>query len=215
AMRRSTRRALLTASLLAAVPILPVMAQTGSAAPRLEPSRDVAVTYRTLGGKPEPVEAQWLASERLLRLELPRQNGWGVLDRRSGQARLVMDKMRLVTELPAEELQKMGLPADFGPGTRFTREGQAKVAGLSCTNWRYEERDASGRACLTADGVLLRAEGQVQGRQGGIEATSVTYARQDPDRFRIPAGYQTLQLPQGLPPGLAQNLLGVIPGLKR
>ena len=63
--------------------------------------------------------------------------------------------------------------------------------------------------------MLLRAEGQVQGRQGGIEATSVTYARQDPDRFRIPAGYQTLQLPQGLPPGLAQNLLGAIPGLKR
>jgi hypothetical protein len=35
-----------------------------------------------------------------------------------------------------------------------------------------------------------------------MEATQVTFAAQDPRRFQRPAGYQTMQMPQGMPPGM-------------
>ena len=187
---------------------VPALAQN---APRLEPTRDVAVTYRTTGNKPETVQAAWLASARTLRLDLPRQGGWGLLNRRTGQARMVMEGMRLVTELPAEKLAEMGIPSAPGPNARFLREGPGRIAGLPCTYWRYTEGSAQGRACLTADGVLLSGEGTAKGKSGGIEATAVAYAPQDPSRFQVPPGYQTLNLPQGLPPGL----LNAIPGFGR
>ena len=185
---------------------LPAIA-LAQARPRLEPTRDVAVTYRTTtpGQREARLTAAFLASERLLRVDLP-DRGWGLLDRRSGRLRVVLEQMRMVMDAPADELAGMGIPVEPGPGARFTREGEARVAGLACTNWRYEEGERSGTACLTADGVLLRGEGRSGRQHGGIEAVEVRYVGQEPARFRLPEGYPTMRLPQGLPPGLAGTL---------
>jgi hypothetical protein len=59
---------------------------------------------------------------------------------------------------------------------------------------------------------MLRAEGTSQGRSGGMEATRVDFAAQDPARFRRPAGYQTMQMPQGVPGGMPG---GLPPGMGR
>ncbi|MFT8243663.1 hypothetical protein [Roseomonas sp. BN140053] len=195
-------------ALAAACAVLPTLAAAQNR-PVLEPTRDVAVTYRTTGGQRESrIEAAYLASQRLLRMDLPRQRGWGILDRRTGKVKVVVEGMNAVVEMPASELAEMGIPAEPGPNARFTREGTDRVAGLSCTNWRFEDGNRSGRACLTADGVLLRGEGRSPEGRGGVEAVQVTYAPQDPARFRVPSGSQGLQLPRGLPPGLMNGLLG-------
>jgi len=69
--------------------------------------------------------------------------------------------------------------------------------------WNYADTAQGGRAtaCLTTDGVLLRAEGAGWGQSGRMEATEVVYGPHDPARFRPPVGYQTMQIP-GMPPGV-------------
>ena len=86
---------------------------------------------------------------------------------------------------------------------RFTRGGVEKIAGLDCTVWRYQSASAQGEACITNDGVMLRGNGAAQGAgQGRIEATRVVYQPQDASLFRRPQGYQTMQMPQGVPQGM-------------
>lgn len=51
--------------------------------------------------------------------------------------------------------------------------------------WDIQASGTGAKACITADGLLLRmdAMGMV------LTATAVSYAAQDPARFRVPAGY--------------------------
>jgi hypothetical protein len=113
---------------------------------------------------------------------------------------MVMEQMRMVMDVPngAPGQASAELPASAS----FRREGTATVAGHRCTIWSYQDGGNQGRACVTDEGVMLRAEGTSQGRSGGMEATQVTFAAQDPRRFQRPAGYQTMQMPQGMPPGM-------------
>jgi hypothetical protein len=180
----------------------------GQAAPTpLRPQRDVAVTYRvTSGSRPaQTVPAAWLAASQRLRLEPPGMPGWVLVDLPSSQAQMVMDATRMLVRLPAKgpwpTLDR--LPQ----GARMTPAGSATVAGLRCANWQVTSPQGNGQACLTADGVLLRASGTHDGQQGSLEATAVRYGAQDPARFQVPPGYQAVTLPQGLPPGL-------IPGMR-
>lgn len=182
---------------------------------QLWPTRDVAVTYTARGGReaPRTVQAAWLAAERRLRVEPPEAPGWVLVDLPRGQAMMVMDSMRTAMQLPDE--QKLPLTGGLPPGTTMTPAGSATVAGHRCDIWRVSNPDGQGTVCLTRDGVLLRAQGKHEGKQGMLEATAVSYTRQDPARFRLPPEYRSVTLPPGLlknlPPGLAQS----IPGLSR
>ena len=192
------RRALLLAALLCAG--APALAQER---PPLQPTRDVAVTYRFLQGMPQGGPASmtmaWHAETGRLRTDMPGM-GWMVADQRAGRAFMVMEQMRMVMDVPAQEgaLERM----QPSPRATFRREGTATVAGHPCTIWHYRDGASEGRACITADGVMLRAEGTHEGQRGGMEATQVAYGRQDPARFQRPQGYQTMQMPQGMPPGM-------------
>jgi hypothetical protein len=180
---------------------LPALAQDR---PQLVPTRDVAVTYRFVGAgmpadAPQTMQVAWLAAQGLMRSEVPGM-GWMVVDRRGGRAFMVMEQMRMVMDVPngAPGQASAELPASAS----FRREGTATVASHRCTIWSYQDGGNQGRACVTDEGVMLRAEGTSQGRSGGMEATQVTFAAQDPRRFQRPAGYQTMQMPQGMPPGM-------------
>lgn len=190
---------------LLAVPLLlaaaPALAQER---PRMLPTRDVAVTYRLLGagmpaGAPQSMQIAWLAASGLMRSEMPGM-GWIVADQRNGKAFMVMEQMRMVMEVPPSQAQHYAPP----PEATFRREGSATVAGHACTIWAYQDRQGQGRSCITAEGVMLRAEGTHQGQSGGIEATAVDFAAQNPARFQRPPGYQTMQMPAGMPPGMMQ-----------
>lgn len=161
--------------------------------PQIFPTRDVTVTYRTFGGQmgggaPPSVTLAWQAGTRRLRMELPGM-GWSVADHARQTGFIVMEQMRSIMPMPPGMLrQQLSLPST----ARFTKGGTATVAGLPCTNWRYRDGQDDGEACLTADGVMLRAEGRMRGNQGGLEATAVRFGAVPAAHFEPPAGYQRL-----------------------
>lgn len=179
--------------------------------PLAVPTRDVAVTYRMPEGAGE-MRMSWLASQHLMRMDMPDGMGWMVMSMQGDAARgfMVMAQQRMVMDLPAAQASEARgmMPS---PGARFVREGTDRIANTPCTIWRVQDRGEAGRACITADGVTLRAEeaGRPNAR---MEATAVAYGAQDPSRFQRPQGYQTFQLPPGVsdmmrgtalpPPGL-------------
>jgi hypothetical protein len=183
--------------------------------PVLLPTRDVAVTYRTTSGQHAGTELRvaWLAAEQKLRVEPPTTQGWGVLDVRKQRLTMVHAGTKSVLEFPADALPGgLTLPTLPPEHARFTRAGSARIAGLPCTLWRFDDGKAKGEACLTEDGVMLRGSGKGGGQSGAVEATKVSFGRQDPAGFRPPVEYHALQLPEGLrlPPGL--KLPGVLGG---
>ncbi len=188
-------------ALLACLAALPAAAQDR---PLLYPTRDVSVVYRLTGPQAEGQEMRlsWLSAEQKLRTDMPGGMGWAVLDRRSRRVVMVMDAQRMVMELPLGAAGGPSLP-EPGENARFTRGGNAVVAGHSCTLWRYQEGQNSGEACITKDGVMLRSSGTYDGHRGGMEARQVTYGTQDATRFRPPEGYRVMQMPAGMP-GLRQ-----------
>jgi hypothetical protein len=130
-----------------------------------------------------------------------------LVDRRAGRAFMVSEAGRAVLELPAGGAAAPGGgPRPYSPDARFAREGSDRVAGTPCTVWRIEDQGVRVRACITADGVLLRARdmGGPGGDAAGAdrEAVRVDYGGQDPARFRPPPGFQTMRMPgQMMPPG--------------
>ena len=164
----------------------------------LQPVRDVAVTYDLRGGgeAPRRVPVAWLASARRIRAEPPGLPGWVLVDLPRNEALLVMENQGMAVRLPAEQV--LPLLAGVPPGTHMAPAGTSTVAGHRCDIWRVSRQDAKGTLCLTKDGVILRAEGEQQGRRGQLEATRVAYARQDPARFQVPAGCATVNLPPAL-----------------
>lgn len=178
------------------------LAANAQDSPRLEPTRDVAVTYRLVGqGAQGQVGMAWRASARQARLDNP-DGSFLVADLAAGSGFMAHDQHRQLMPLPAPPVDA-GIPGLVPPGGRFTRDGADKVAGQDCLAWRVEMSDGGrGRACITADGVVLRSVGSGGPGQPeqGLEATSVSYAAQHPARFTRPAGYAEVAAP---PPATA------------
>ncbi len=121
--------------------------------------------------------------------------GYLIVDRAADRAMVVLSQQHVVFELPL----KTGPARDYLPNTRmtYTRHGEARVAGESCTEWDVRTpEDRSARLCVTRDGLVLRGEGHDPQYGGGhIEAVSVTYAPQPAALFRPPANFQRLAVP--------------------
>jgi hypothetical protein len=176
---------------------LPALAQE---APRLFPSRDVAVTYRVSGAGPmQEVSMAWAAAPRLMRVELPGM-GYTIADFAGQTGFMVMQMPQpMVMDIPMAQAASHVRALE---SARFTRQGTDRVAGVACTNWRHEGPQGSGTGCFTDDGVLLRSQGSAPGVQGALEALRVTYGPQDVARFQRPAGVPAMQMPGGMPPGM-------------
>jgi hypothetical protein len=184
------------AAVMAIALSLPAQAQE---APRLFPSRDVAVTYRvTSGGPIQEIAIAWAAAARLMRIELPGM-GYTIADFAGQKGFMVMHiPQPMVMDIPMAQAAAHMRALETA---RFTRLGADRVAGIACTNWRHESSQGSGTGCFTDDGVLLRSQGAAQGMQGGLEALNVTYGAQDMARFQRPAGAPSMQMPGGVLPG--------------
>lgn len=184
------------AAVMAIALSLPAQAQE---APRLFPSRDVAVTYRvTSGGPLQEIAIAWAAAARLMRIELPGM-GYTIADFAGQKGFMVMQiPQPMVMDIPMAQAAGHVRALE---AARFTRLGTDRVAGIACTNWRHEGPQGSGTGCFTDDGVMLRSQGAAQGMQGGLEALNVTYGAQDVARFQRPAGAPSMQMPGGVLPG--------------
>ena len=169
-----------------------LLAQTARAAdsPAIVPTRDVDVLYQAeQNGKTLQQRLRWDQADQLMRVDSPAPGLWMLVNYHNRQIDLVSDPQRSILQMAAKGGPLPGQPG----GTNFVRRGAATVAGTPCTEW--EANDIQGQptvACLTADGVLLRA---MRGRDVLIQAQRVAYGPQDPALFRLPTGYAQTQAP--------------------
>ncbi|GGF79218.1 hypothetical protein GCM10007301_44050 [Azorhizobium oxalatiphilum] len=138
----------------------------------------------------------------------------GLLDLKAAKMVLMvpsMPKMAVQMELPPE----YNFASLKGSGVRT---GTSEVAGEPCDLWKIDATASSHGtgptlACITEDGIALRTEMDIQGKQQVIyEVTSVTRGPQDPRQFMVPPGVQTVKLPKSAVaamPGLAPFVSGL------
>jgi len=146
--------------------------------PLAHPSRDVDVTYRMVRGDRVLTERmRWQAATQRQRVDPPTEGLFIVIDYREGRMRTVRLSDKLVLDMAAPPT---------GAGS-YVRQGEDQVAGLACTDWEAAATDGQATvACITADGVLLRA---TAGGRTLLSAASVDYAAQDPALFAVPDGF--------------------------
>jgi hypothetical protein len=191
------RAAAVFGGLLAAMP----PAAQAEDRPRIQPSRDVAVTYRVEGeaasavpgGIPGALRLSWDAAGQRLRAEPEGRTQAVIVDLRAHSVQMMDTVLRSALTLPVREADLQPLTLD---GARLTRRGDEVVAGLPCTDWAVQSPRGAGTVCLTADGVTLRAEGEVDGRRGAFTASSVSYGPQRDGLFRVPPEYMQFSMPK-------------------
>lgn len=154
--------------------------------PITTPTRDVDVNYRIeVRGQVLTERMRFRAADRKARTDLPTPGTYMIADYAAGRMSMVSDAERASLDMT---LRPGAMPGDLAAGQTFTRGGNARVAGVECTEW--QTRDRSGHeatACFTPDGVMLRAR---RGPQAAIEATKVVYGPLDSAIFVVPPGYQ-------------------------
>ena len=166
----------------------------------LQPARDVAVTYRLDGAAADilpggPVGALrlfWDAAGQRMRLEADGRPQTLLVDLRARGAQIVDSGLRSYVALPVRDAEMQAITLS---GAQMTRQGAETIATLACTVWAVQSPRGTGTVCLTADGVALRATGDVDGRRGGFTATDVRYAAQPARLFQVPAGYMSFSIP--------------------
>ncbi len=180
-------RAALALALLTPFLALPACAAD---APLIVPTRDVDVLYQAdQGGQTLQQRLRWDVKDQLMRVDLPSPGLWMLVNYRNRQIYLVSDPQKSVLEMSAKAGPLPGQPG----GANFVRRGTDQIAGLPCTEW--EAADTQGQstlACLTSDGVLLRA---MRGHVVLIQAQRVAYGPENPALFKLPAGYAVSQAP--------------------
>jgi hypothetical protein len=163
--------------------------------PVFPPTRDVAVEYQTTGGPrgrpPHSLTINFYYTTRgeRLRADLPNQ-GYMIVDTNGKRLTMVMNGPRVYLEVPydPERMPAFAPPRD----AKFTREGTDTVAGQSCTVWNVESKQGSGTACITADGVMLRGQGEGKEGGGSLLAVRVSYGEQPEELFQPPPDFRRL-----------------------
>ncbi len=172
-----------------------VLAAAPGPRPVFPPTRDVAVRYQAdvrANGAPPTFLLRYSAASQQARLDSG-AGSYVLVDLRAPQARLVVPAMRLIFDLPAGSGLEQAL--SLGGDSRFERAGQETIAGLPCTLWRVNGREANGTACVTAQGVVLAAQGRDrQGRAGSVRAIAVAFGPEPPSLFAVPPGMREVRL---------------------
>lgn len=167
--------------------------------PPVPPARDVAVTYRVSGaaaqvvpgGVPGALRLSWSAGAQSLRVEAEGRSQLVLVDLRARSATVLDAGTRTALVLPMRERDPHAVTLD---GVRLTRRGRDSVAGHACTLYDAHSPRGRGTLCLTAGGVPLRGEGEVNGRAGGFVAAAVDDGPQPAELFRAPPGYARLDM---------------------
>lgn len=193
------RSVLLLIALTSPVLTSPVLA---AERPVLPPTEDVAVTYKTDGAAaelipgmppgPATMHLSWSAATQQLRTEIDGRPQYVLVNRAAHTAQLVDRGLRSAINLPLRPKDLDALTLD---GEDMTRQGEARYAGLACTNWAVRSSRGGGTVCLTPSGIPLHASGEVNGRRGSFTATEVQREAQPLAQFTVPDGYMAFALP--------------------
>ncbi len=205
---------LLLALLLATPATAPPPPPPPAAPPRMQPARDVIVTYRVEGqaasivpgGIPGPLKLSWDAAGQRIRAETEGRSQVALVDLRAHTGQAFDTSLRVTMPLPLR-------PADLQPltleGARLVPRGKEVIAGLNCNAYLVETGKAPGSVCLTPDGVPLRGRGDIDGKPGAFTAVSVTYGPLPSTLFTVPPGYIALGSGAGGLAGMAGRLGGM------
>jgi hypothetical protein len=172
-----------------------------AAQPKLIPGRDVAIQYRLNGaaadqipgGAPDGVRLVWDASGQRLRAEPIGRPIYALTDLPHRVADIVFAGQGAYMQARIKGGDPQTLLA--GRDIRFTRRGTDHVLGMDCTVWSIQSQKINGTGCVTAEGVILRAEGMIDGRPGRLVAQSVDFGPQPNSAFVPPEGFTRMSLP--------------------
>ena len=192
---------------LLATLILSALPALAFAQPRLVPADDVQVLYHISGpaaasipgGAPDGVRLEWDAAGERLRSEPVGGAVYAITDLGRHVAEIVFTAQNTYLELPIRggDPQALLSQAVGGTDTQFARGGTDRVLGIACTDWTVRARKLDATACVSAEGVILRARGTWDGQSGELVATSVTHGRPGDDQFRPPEGFFRVNLKGG------------------
>lgn len=171
------------------------------AQPSLVPDHDADILYRLTGaaadqipgGAPDGVRLQWDAAGQRLRAEPVGRAAYTITDLRRRITDVVFNGQNAVLELPIRGGDPQALIA--GNDVHFTRKGTSRVLGMECTDWAVQSRKLDVTGCVTADGLVLRAQGVFSGQQGTATAVSVSRASVPAAAFQLPEGAARMALP--------------------
>ncbi len=177
------------------------------AQPRLVPASNVQVLYHLSGpaaaaipgGAAEGVRLEWDAAGERLRSEPVGGPVYAIADLGRHVADVVFAAQNTYLELPlrAGDPQSLLDTAIAGGDAHFTRGGADRVIGIACTNWTVTARKLDATACISDEGVVLRARGTWNGQEGALTAVSVAHGSPAADRFRPPEGFFRVNLKGG------------------
>lgn len=174
---------------------------TAADQPPLAPTRPVTVTYSVVGppNGPGKVGVVYDTDARRVRLDFYR-----AIASQAPTASLIFDTQRdrAVTLIPERkaymqrDTKGLANPGLFlGPALSYTRQGTEHFAGLTCTDWAIKKNNADANACITDDGVVLKANGAGASAQH-LTAIAVTYGPPPADAFNIPKNYRLVLPPE-------------------
>lgn len=160
----------------------PALAVHAEQPPALRPTRDVSVTYRiSRAGEASDVghiKVSYADHDQLVRLEFfsrltKKPIGAIIYDATANHVLTLVPDKGIYYEVPATGRANPGVL--LSDKMRYMRTGRATIAGVSCTEWQVSNgRDFQGTACITADGVALRAA-RSKPSQETLEAVLVRY----------------------------------------
>lgn len=182
-----------------------VLILTAADQPPLAPTRPVAVTYSATGQPRGPGKIGVIYDQDAKRV---RMDFYRALGSRTPEASLIFDTTndRAVTLIPGRKVymqrstKGLANPGLFlGPTLSYTRQETEHFAGLTCTDWAIRKEDAKASACITDDGVVLKASGAGE-RGQNLTAIAIAYGPPPAGAFSIPASYTLVTPPAQQPP---------------
>ncbi len=176
------------------------LARAAQDVPALRPTRDVAVVYRVVGSPPpsgveqaHTIRMMWGDRGQELRVEIDRQRAAALIDFKRQRVTMLVEPQRLALEFTLDPRLIPGfvIPAE----AHISRVGTDTVAGQSCEMWSLTGPRGTGTACITSDGLVLRARGTMANAgTGRLEAVSVTYGPRPSALFAPPPDFRRMDL---------------------
>lgn len=164
--------------------------------PKLAPTKDATIDYSIESGSrngPKSLRMLFAAGGGRMRIDMPGQPGYVVLDRAGGRMMIVMAQAQRYLERSIPPGQQGAF--DMAEGQTFIRQGSETIAGLRCTVWT-SKGEHSGSGCVTDDGLVLRGESATpDGARSRLVATAVKVAPIGAEMFQPPSGFARMEIP--------------------
>lgn len=184
------------ASLLAMPGLAASPATAAPSGPPTMPLVDATVLYRVAPtGRPTAdVRVFFGGGGTLLRIDAPDGRSETVLDGTHRTLLVIIAGQRAFATIPASAPIRDPFLLG-GENMAFTASGDTRhLAGLDCAVWEVRTASGSGTACVTANGILLAADGpDGAGGSGRVFALAATVAPLPASVWQPPPGFRRLE----------------------